>query len=534
MMKRRSRKSADHLSRTSVDRRRFMVATAMGLVFPIALSTADRVMAAAPKRGGRLRLGSTGGATSDTLDPALILDIYMNLVSFGQLRNCLTEIAADGSLVPELAESWEASPDAKVWTLKLRKGVEFHNGKSLTATDVIASLNHHRGKDSKSAAKEIVKPISDLKADGDGIVIVTLAEGNADFAYLLSDARLGICPATPEGGIDWKSGTGTGGYVLESFDPGVRTITKRNPNYWKQDRAFFDEVETLFIADVVARTNALRSGEIDAMNKVDLKTVNLLKRAPGVAVLAGESSQHVSLPMHANTPPFDNNDVRLALKYAIDRKQWLSTIMKGYGKVANDFPIGPSNRYHATKDEIPQREYDLDKAKFHLRKAGLGNLNVQLHVAETAFAGATDGAQLYQQEAKGAGINIEVVREPEDGYWSNVWLKKPWCASFWAGRPTEDWMFTQVYSAGASWNESNWNNEQFNTLLVAARSELDETKRRGMYVEMQRILHDEGSTVIPLFGSYVQAVSDKIQLPEVVGNNLEFDGGKCAERWSFA
>lgn len=517
-----------------ISRRHFLTgATAMVLAAP-ALSLSGRAMAATAKKGGRLRLGCTGGATSDTLDPALILDIYMNQVSFGQLRNCLTEIAADGSLSAELAENWEPSPDAKIWTLKLRKGVEFHNGKSLTANDVIASLNHHRGKDTKSAAKDIVKPIVDMKADGDGVVVVTLAEGNADFAYLLSDARLGICPATPEGGIDWKSGIGTGGYVLESFDPGLRTVTKRNPNYWKEGRAHFDEVETLFIADVVARTNALRSGEIDAMNKVDLKTVGLLKRAPGVVVFAGESSQHVSLPMHANTAPFDNNDVRLALKYAIDRDKWLSAIMRGYGKIANDFPIGPANRYYATADEIPQRAYDLDKAKFHLKKAGHDSLDVQLHVAETAFAGATDGAQLYQEEAKAAGINIKVVREPEDGYWSNVWLKKPWCASFWAGRPTEDWMFTQVYSAGASWNESMWDNERFNKLLVGARSELDETKRRDMYVEMQRILHDEGSTVIPLFGSYVQAVSDKIQLPEVIGNNLEFDGGKCAERWSFA
>jgi peptide/nickel transport system substrate-binding protein len=533
-MEKNTRYLNDQLARGGVSRRQFMMTvTAMGLAVPAALSMADRAAAATPKKGGRLRIGSTGGATSDTLDPALILDIYMNLVSFGQLRNCLTEIAPDGSLIPELAESWEASSDAKVWTLKLRKGVEFHNGKSLTADGVVASLNHHRSADSKSAAKDIVKSVTDIKGSN-GVVVVTLADGNADFPYLLSDPHLAICPATPEGAIDWKSGIGTGGYILKSFEPGVRTVTHRNPNYWKEGRAHFDEVETLFIGDVVARTNALRTGEIDAMNKVDLKTVSLLKRAPGVVVLTGPSNQHVALPMHANTPPFNNNDVRLALKYAIDRQKWLEAIFKGYGSLGNDFPIGPTNRYYATAAEIPQRPYDLDKAKFHLKKAGLDTLNVQLSVAETAFAGATDGAQLYQEEAKGAGINIQVVREPEDGYWSNVWLKKPWCASFWTGRPTEDWMFTQVYSKGASWNESMWDNEQFNKLLVAARSELDETKRRQMYVEMQRILHEEGSTVIPLYASYVQAVSDKIQLPKVVANNLELDGGRCAERWSFA
>jgi peptide/nickel transport system substrate-binding protein len=209
-------------------------------------------------------------------------------------------------------------------------------------------------------------------------------------------------------------------------------------------------------------------------------------------------------------------------------------VIRGYGSLGNDHPIGPVNRYHATAEEIPQRVYDLDKAKFHLKKAGLDTLNVQIHVAEAAFAGAVDGAVLYQQEAKGAGINIEVVPVPDDSYWVNVWLIKPWCASFWAGRPTEDWMFTQVYSSGASWNESKWDNEKFNALLVAARAELDQSKRRDMYVEMQRILHDEGSTVIPLFPSFVEAVSKKIQLPETVATNLELDGGRCAERWSFA
>jgi peptide/nickel transport system substrate-binding protein len=524
---------ANRLSIMEIGRRKFVLgAVRAGLTISAALALSDGALAASPKQGGQFRLGSTGAATTDTLDPANILDIYMSLVSFGQLRSCLTETAADGRLIPELAESWEATPDARVWRFRLRKGVEFHNGKSLAAEDVVASLNHHRSPGSKSAAKDIIKSVSDIKADGDQIV-VTLSEGDADFPYLMSDPHLGICPAKPGGDIDWQSGIGTGGYVLKSFDPGVRTITTRNPNYWKPGRAYFDEVETIFIADVTERTNALVTGEIDAMNKADLKTVGKLKQVPSVVVLIGASNQHVALPMLANTPPFDNNDVRLALKYAIDREQWLNAIFKGYGTLGNDYPIGAANRYHATAQEIPQREYDLDRAKYHLKKAGMQSLNVQFHVAETAFTGAIDGAQLYQAEAKGAGINIEVVREPDDGYWSDVWLKKPWCASFWAGRPTEDWMFTQVYSAGASWNESKWQNDRFNKLLVAARVELDETKRRDMYVEMQRILHDDGSTVIPVFASYVQAVSNKIQLPAKLGDNLELDGGRCAERWSF-
>jgi peptide/nickel transport system substrate-binding protein len=519
------------LIRFATDRRTFIAgAIAAGL-----LPKLDSVThAQEPKKGGTFRIGATGGATNDTLDPALILDIYMNLVSFGQLRNCLTEIAPDGSLIPELAESWEASEGAKAYRFTLRKDVEFHNGKSLTAEDVAASLNHHRGEESKSAAKDILKSVADVKADGSHTVVVTLADGNADFPYLMSDPHLGICPAAGNGGIDWQSGVGTGGYKLIEFQPGVRTQTKRNENYWKQGRAHFDEIETLFISDVVARTNALTTGEIDVMNKVDLNSVALLKSAPGIIVLAGPGNQHVSLPMHANVAPFDNNDVRLAIKYAVDREAFLKLIFRGFGSVGNDHPIGPANRYLATAEEIPQRVYDPEKAKFHLKKAGMESLNVQLYVAETAYPGATDSAVLYSENAKPAGINIEVVRAPEDGYWDNVWLKKPWSASFWAGRPTEDWMLTQVYSTGASWNESKWSHPKFDQLLAAARAELDEAKRRSMYVEMQRILHDEGSTVIPVYGAYVQAASDKVRVPEKIANNLEFDGGRAPERWSFA
>ena len=121
---------------------------------------------AAPKQGGRFRQGVTGGATSDVLDPGQILDHYMLNVQFGQLRNNLTEVAPSGELVPELAESWEGSNGAKTWNFKVRQGVEFHNGKSLTSEDVVDSLNHHLGEDSKSAAKGQLGAVTSVKADG--------------------------------------------------------------------------------------------------------------------------------------------------------------------------------------------------------------------------------------------------------------------------------------------------------------------------------------------------------------------------------
>jgi peptide/nickel transport system substrate-binding protein len=220
---------------------------------------------------------------------------------------------------------------------------------------------------------------------------------------------------------------------------------------------------------------------------------------------------------------------RLALKHAIDREALLKAILDGRGAPANDSPIGPANRYF--NHEMPQRQYDVDQAKYHLGQAGLSSLEVNLSTSDTAFPGAVDAAVLYKEHAAKAGITINVVREPNDGYWSNVWAVKPFCFSYWAGRPTEDWIFTLAYQTGASWSESFWSNARFDELLLLARSELDEDKRREMYWEMQELVRDDGGGIIPLFANLLTARSTRIQHSEQVSASFEADGWKCIERW---
>ena len=147
--------------------RREFIARVSALGLAVAVSPAlfsTQAQAAKPKKGGKFKMGVAGGSTTDSLDPALFEDAFMQNVGW-QLRNCLVEIDADGKPIPELAQSWESTPDASKWIIKLRKSVEFHNGKTMDAEDVVFSINHHRGKDSKSAAKGIVDPIKDVKAD---------------------------------------------------------------------------------------------------------------------------------------------------------------------------------------------------------------------------------------------------------------------------------------------------------------------------------------------------------------------------------
>lgn len=484
--------------------------------------------AAKPEKGGRFRLGMAGGSTTDSLDPATITDAMAYNINW-QVRNCLVEIDDKGDLVPELAETWESSPDAARWRFKLRKGVEFHNQKTLDAEDAVFSINRHRGKDSTSAAKGIVDPIQNIEAEGKYTVIFQLQEGNADFPYIVSDPHLTIVPNGTTG-TDFESGIGTGGFILDSYEPGYRALTKRNPNYWKQGRAHFDEVETIGISDVTARVTALNRGQIDAMNRFELKIIHLLKKVTGIQIINITGTKHFSIPMLTDKAPYDNNDVRLGLKYAVDREHMLKFILQGFGSIGNDHPIAPTQKYFAS--ELPQRKYDPDKARFHLKKAGILDHTFKIHAADAAFVGAVDAALLFKEHAAKAGIKIAVQREPDDGYWSKVWMKKPWVMCYWSGRATVDWMLSTTYAQDATWNDTFWKHDRFNRLLKAARAELDEAKRREMYVECQKIIRDEGGVVIPLFANNIEGAIKKVRFEKPAGN-WEMDGHRAAERWWF-
>ena len=483
--------------------------------------------AAEQKRGGVLRLGMGGGSTTDTLDPGTHTD-SVGICLERQIRNYMTEVSATGELVGEIATSWEVQPGAIDWTFELRKDVEFHNGKSLTSADVIASIQHHIQEGSTSAVAGQMGQIESMSADGDHVVNIKLRAGNADFPWLLSDYHVSIFPAD----AGWEPGIGSGPFSLVSYEPGVRAEVTRNPNYFKEGRPYFDGLTITVIPDDAARDNALKTGQVDATNRVSQRTARLLDKAPGVSVQKIVGTKHYTVPMLVDKPPFDNVKVRQALRLAVDRDAMLKTILGGHGEVGNDLPIGRRQEYYNT--ELPQREYDPDKAAFLLKEAGMEGLSVELSAANAAFDGAVDAAVLYAEHAKAAGININVVRESNDGYWSNVWQQKPWCMCYWSGRPTQDWMWTIAYEFGGAWNDNNWNNETFQTLLKDARAEVDPAKRKDMYWEMQRIHWEEGGTVVPLFAADLMGVSDKVALPDVIGSDWELDGHRCGERWSFA
>ena len=528
------KKQAGWLTAGQIGRRQFiMSALAAGVALPSALSMADKAMAATPKKGGKFRHGSAYGSTTDALDPGTAENAFTQLVIFGR-GNCLTEVSNDGSLIPDIAESFESSDGAKTWAFTLRKGVEFHDGRTMTADDVIATFNYHRGEESKSAAKGLLTAISDIRKDGDK-VIFELSGGNADFPVIVSDYHLMILPSKDGMIEDANTMIGTGGFVLNSFEAGVRASFTRNPNYHKEGRAHFDEIEIISLLDTTARQNAVMNGEVDMIDNVDAKTVALLGRVPSLNILETTGTQHYTFPMRLDVEPFGNYDLRMALKFAIKRQELVDKILLGHGVAGNDVPVNASMPYFDAN--LPVHEFDADKAAEHYKKSGHSG-PIQLSVSDAAFAGAVDAAQLIAASAKEAGIDIEIVREPKDGYWSNVWNKKGWCACYWGGRPTQDWMYSAAYTKDTEWNDTAWKDTEaagkFNDVVVSARSETDAAKRGELYSEAQRLLQDDGGAIVAMWANYIHAHSKALAHDEQVGANWGDDGLKLFERWWFA
>ena len=482
--------------------RRQLLARAAAFGGAAALGAPAAFAAETVKKGGLLRLGMAGGGLADSLDPGAYADSAMVVVGRG-LFNGLVELAADGRPSPDLAASWEARTGAVEWVLNLRKGVKFSNGQEFAADDAIYSLNLRRG-ENPSAVAGVLRAVADIKKIDKYQIQITLGAPDADFPAVLTDYRL---PMVPDGFKDWSKPVGTGAFVLDKFDPGVRIALKKSGDYWKDGRGHLDAAEIIMFGEWSERLEALISGQVDIINRVDPRTVGLLAKASRTEIVRSPGGWHAVMAMEIDNPPFDNPDLRLALKYAIDREQILKTLFNGCGALGNDHPI-PSGDPFFNKD-LPQRKRDPDRAAFHLKRAGV-DPSIVLQVSDAAFAGAVDLGMLFQSSAGKTGLKIEIRKEPVDGFWDNVWLKGAFVESYWGGRPAATQMLYDAYRAGAPLNESHWKNDKFEALLADAKSETDEAKRKVYVWEMQTMLHGDGGAIIPVFRDSIDAHRDVV------------------------
>lgn len=510
-------------SRRDILKQGAMWGVAGGLVH----TAGSRRAAAQPRSGGHAVFGISQGATSDSLALTNDGNPHVQTLKEGMLRNKLIDLDSGGNLEPDLAVEWEASPDVRTWTFTLRQGVEFHNGKTLTQQDVIESINVHRGEDSKSPGKSLLKAVSRIYADGSDKVVFELSEGNADLPRYLAMYIFEICPVI-DGAVDDISGVGTGPFRLDNYEPGVRASGTRNPNYFKNGLPYLDSVELLSIRDPQARINALISGQVDAVDAIDYKLIDRVANSDGVSVVDTPSGSTITMPMRVDMNPFDQQDIRLAVKYGLDRADLRDRIFKAHATLGNDHPISVTSPYY--NPDIPQREFDPDRARHHLRRAGLETVDLSLHASEAAFSGCVDAAALFAESGRKAGLNISVVREPTDGYWTNVWNQVGFCYCYWNAYPTPDLIFSLAYAGDAAWGDTRWKNERFDDLLLKARVEPDDVRRREMYYEMQQILHDDGATAVPLFQNFIHGISDSIG-HGLLASSSAWDGFRAPELW---
>ncbi len=487
-----------------VSRRNFLMSTGIIGLAATGLWLPGKAMADTPKKGGNFILGLKGGESTDTLDPALNTGNASSYALFA-FGDYLLEQGPDGSLLPSLAESWEASDDNKRWHFKIRQGVEFHNGKPLTASDVAKTLQRHSSEKTKSGALGAMRGIQEIREEGDGVTLV-LTTPDADLPYLMLDYHLVI---QPDGGMENPAnGIGTGPYRLVQEEPGVRYRFEKFDRHWNKDVGHFDSHEIVVINDDTARVAAMQAGQVHAIDKVPPRVAKLVGNAPGVKVSVTESPGHYVFVMHTDTPPFDNQNLRLALKYAINRQEMVDKILNGFGEVGNDTPINQSYLYF--DNSLPQRAFSIEKAADYYKKSGHDGSPIVLRVSDAAFTGAVDAAQLFQQTANAAGIPLEVKREPADGYWSEVWNKQPFCASYWGGRPTQDQMWSVGYLSTADWNDTHFRNKDFDALLLQARAETDAAKRTELFGKMARIVWEEGGLINPMFNQFIDGYADTV------------------------
>ncbi|HEY0275624.1 MAG TPA: ABC transporter substrate-binding protein [Paenirhodobacter sp.] len=467
------------------------------------LLRAGAALAETPKTGGHLRAAGWSSSTSDTLDPAKA-SLSTDYVRICQFYNRLTFLNEQGDVQMELADKIE-SPEAKVWTVTLKKDVTFHNGKTLDSTDVVYSLKRHLDPAVGSKVNAIAKQMETIEAVDPLTVKITLAAPNADLPVILSLHHFMILA---DGTTDFAKANGTGAFLCEVFEPGVRSVGTKNPHYFKPQGPYLDSFEFIAIPDDNARVNALLAGDIQYAASLNPRAVRLLDGQGSVDSLKTTSGNYTDLNIRLDLDPGTKAGFAEGMKYLVNREQIEKSVMRGLAEVANDQPIPPSSKYFNAENKA--REFDPERAKALFQKAGLLGVEIPIVASEAATA-SIDMAMVVQQAGVDIGMKFKVDRVPSDGYWSNYWLKAPVHFGNINPRPTPDILFSLLYATNAAWNESQYKSEKFDGMLSEARGMLDESKRKEIYGEMQTMISNEAGTCIPVWMSNVDAKSTKVK-----------------------
>ena len=351
-----------------------------------------------PRHGGRLRLGIIDGDRSGNLDAHKPIGLGSTIRGFA-LYSKLWEWSSEMTPKLALAESAEVTPDATSWTVRLLPGLEFHNGKTITADDLIFSIRRLTDPDLASPYGALVWPVDrdNLVKLDDRTVRIPIRQGQGFIA--LPDTWTNFGGIVPQDYHPVTNPVGAGPYMLKSpgdYVPGQRALFRRFPNYFKPGKPYADELEIIEFKDPTTRIAALLAGQIDMANAILPEQTGLLANDPRARVLVSRTNGWQSFDMNIESGPFQDVRVRQAFRLLADREDLVKRALQGQGRIANDLysPHDPTFDHG-----IAQRAYDPDQAKSLLRQAGHEKLSVEL----VASPGSTSAALVFSEQAQARG-----------------------------------------------------------------------------------------------------------------------------------
>lgn len=509
--------------RRALSRRGFLGVGATAAVFALAGCGANSQQAfsgteatGAPEPGGILRVGLAGGGAADTVDA----HIPVGTADAGRVLNLydtLYEFDENYMPVPALAESAEPVEDGRAWIFKLRQGVTFHDGRPLTAADVVFTYDRVTDPDDPKAGASGLASLAKSVAVDDHTVRFELSEPDSMFIDSTAQYSMGIVPAN----YDPAKPVGTGAFSLGLFEPGQITVLKKNPDYWRE-APLLDEVHMVNFNDEDALVNALLSSQVDAVGQLPLALVDVVGTDPRIFTVMSETGSWLPFTMRVDVEPFNDPRVREAFKLVVDREQMVEQVFSGHGTVGNDMyaPFDPGT------PDLPQRTRDIAKAKQLLADAGYPDgLDVEM-VTAPIQAGAVESAQVFAEQASEAGINVSLRRVDTTTFFGDGYLQYPFSQDFWYTRN-----FLPQTANGtvpdAPFNETHWSDQEFIDLYNKARATLDDDERNQLVAQAQEMLYNDGGYIV--WGFFNQA--DAYQ--KYVGGAIEHRAGMPVSGFQF-
>jgi peptide/nickel transport system substrate-binding protein len=492
----------DQIGMTVLPRRLMLAASAGVALWPLHGR-------AEPRRGGSLRVSVDQAAS--VIHP-LRTRVNPEYLVTELLYSNLTHLLPDMTAAADLATAWSVDATGTEWTFLLRNGVQFHDGSPFTSADVLATFKAILDPKTASPARSNVGPIIDVAAPDPHIVVFKLATAFADLPVALAYTSARIIPAAyaTAGNLEKLSrqAVGTGPFKLLSYEPDSRIVVIRNENYYDPPRPYLDRVEILVLPDATAEASALIAGDTHMIMGAAPAEFPRLAEADGVVALRVPSGQFLNVNMRCDQAPFNDARVRQALALTVDRDAMIGFVAQGFGSSGNDTPMNAAYHFY---DDLPPRKPDIISARALLAEAGHPDGLDLTMVASDTPAMRSQLALAMREMARPAGLRIDVQTMPHATYLDQVWKKGAFYVGFYNMQATADAIFTLLYTSDSAWNETRWNNADFDHLVAAARATVDEAKRRDLYGQAQMLLHDQVPSVIPAFFDLLAARRTNVQ-----------------------